>query len=123
MRPISFYRKALELQARYGRGRNIVNCFQTNGTLLTPEWCRFFKENNFLVGVSIDGPQDIHDEFRRLKNGAPSWRKVMAGIDMLKAHGVEWNAMAVVNDFVADYPEDFYDFFKSIGCGFIQFAR
>lgn len=122
MRHIDFYRKALELQRRYGRGRYIVNCFQTNGTLLTPEWCRFFKENDFLVGISIDGPQEFHDEYRRLKTGAPSWRKVMAGIDMLKAHGVEWNAMAVVNDFNADYPEEFYDFFKSIGCDFIQFA-
>lgn len=122
MRPISFYRKALELQQLYGRGRHIVNCFQTNGTLLTPEWCRFFRENDFLVGVSIDGPQEFHDEFRRLKTGAASWRKVMAGIDMLRAEGVEWNAMAVVNDFNADYPDDFYDFFKSIDCRFIQFA-
>lgn len=122
MRPISFYRKALELQQRYGRGRHIVNCFQTNGTLLTPEWCRFFRENDFLVGVSIDGPQEFHDEFRRLKTGATSWRKVMSGIAMLRAEGVEWNAMAVVNDFNADYPDEFYDFFKSIDCRYIQFA-
>lgn len=122
MRPIEFYRRAMELQKRYGVGRNIVNCFQTNGTLLTPEWCRFFKENDCLVGVSIDGPQEIHDEFRRLKGGGPSWRKVMAGIDLLRAEGVEWNAMAVVNDYVADYPDDFYGFFKEIDCRYIQFA-
>lgn len=122
MRPIAFYRKALELQKRYGRGRQIVNCFQTNATLLTPEWCQFFKENDFLVGVSIDGPQEFHDEFRRMKGGGASWRKVMAGIEMLKAHGVEWNALAVVNDFIADYPDDFYHFFKEIGCKFIQFT-
>ncbi|MCM1029171.1 MAG: anaerobic sulfatase-maturation protein [Pseudoflavonifractor sp.] len=122
MRPIEFYRKALELQRRYGAGRNIVNCFQTNGTLLTPEWARFFKENDFLVGVSIDGPREIHDEFRRLKGGGPSWRKVMAAIDMLKDEGVEWNAMAVVNDYVADYPDQWYSFFKEIDCQFIQFA-
>ena len=64
MRPISFYKKALELQQKYGRGRQIDNCIQTNGTLLTDDWCRFFKENNFLVGISIDGPQEFHDEGR-----------------------------------------------------------
>ena len=122
MRPISFYRKALELQAQYGRGRNIVNCFQTNGTLLTDEWCEFFRENGWLVGVSIDGPQEFHDEYRRNKMGQPSFRKVMQGINLLNKHGVEWNALAVVNDFNADYPLDFYNFFKEIGCRYIQFT-
>lgn len=61
MRPISFYRRALELQRRYALGRQIDNCLQTNGTLLTDEWCEFFRENKFLVGVSIDGPQEFHD--------------------------------------------------------------
>ena len=70
MRPISFYKKALELQQKYGRGRQIDNCIQTNGTLLTDDWCRFFKENNFLVGISIDGPQEFHDEYRRNKQPA-----------------------------------------------------
>ena len=62
MRPISFYRRALELQRRYAGGRRIDNSIQTNATLLTDEWCQFFRENNFLVGVSIDGPQEFHDE-------------------------------------------------------------
>lgn len=122
MRPIGFYRRAMELQRKYGRGRNIVNCFQTNGTLLTDEWCEFFKSENMLVGVSIDGPQEFHDEFRRMKGGGASWHKVMQGIGLLKKHGVEWNAMAVVNDFNVDYPLDFYRFFKEIGCDFIQFT-
>ena len=120
MRPLSFYRKALELQKKNGRGRNISNVIQTNGTLLTDEWCRFLHENNWLVGVSIDGPQEFHDEYRRTASGGPSWAKVMRGIQLLNKHHVEWNAMAVVNDFNADYPLDFYHFFKEMGCRFIQ---
>jgi len=122
MRPISFYKKAIELQKRYGQGRSIDNCIQTNGTLLTDEWCKFFKENNFLVGVSIDGPQEFHDEYRKNKQSQPSFVKVMKGIELLKKHGVEYNAMAVVNDFNADYPLDFYHFFKEIDCHYIQFT-
>lgn len=122
MRPLSFYKRAMELQKKYANGRTIDNCIQTNGTLLTDEWCRFFKENNWLVGVSIDGPQEFHDEYRKNKQGKPSFVKVMQGINLLKKHGVEWNGMAVVNDYNADYPLDFYNFFKEIGCHYIQFA-
>ena len=122
MRPIAFYKKALELQRFYGRGRLIDNCIQTNGTLLTDEWCKFFKENHFLVGVSIDGPQEFHDEYRKTPTGGPSFQKVMKGIHLLNKYQVEWNALAVVNDFNADYPLDFYHFFKEIGCHYIQFT-
>ena len=85
MRPISFYKKAIELQKKYANGRTIDNCIQTNGTLLTDEWCKFLKENNFLVGVSIDGPQEFHDEYRRNRQGQPSFQKVMKGINLIKA--------------------------------------
>ena len=122
MRTITFYKKAMELQQKYAKGRTIDNCIQTNGTLLTDEWCKFFKENNWLVGVSIDGPQEFHDEYRKNKQGLPSFVKVMNGINLLNKHGVEWNAMAVVNDFNADYPLDFYNFFKDINCHYIQFT-
>lgn len=122
MRPVSFYKRALELQRYYAGGRQIDNCIQTNGTLITEEWCKFFKENNFLVGVSIDGPQEFHDEYRKTASGGPSFQKVMKGIQLLNKYGVEWNALAVVNDFNADYPLDFYHFFKEIGCHFIQFT-
>ncbi len=122
MRPLSFYKKALQLQKKYAHGRAIDNCIQTNGTLLTDEWCKFLKENNWLVGISIDGPQEFHDEYRRNKQGLPSFVKVMQGINLLKKYGVEWNAMAVVNDFNADYPLDFYHFFKSIDCHYLQFT-
>lgn len=122
IRPLSFYQRALELQKKYGKGRNIQNCLQTNGTLLTEEWCRFLRDNDWLVGISIDGPEEFHDEYRRSRDGRPSFLKVMKAIHLLNAHGVEWNAMAVINDFNADHPEEFYDFFKSIGCKYIQFA-
>lgn len=122
MRPISFYQRALELQKKYGRGRHIENCIQTNGTLLNDDWCKFFKENNWLVGVSIDGPQEFHDEYRKNKQGLPSFQKVMKGINLLNKHGVEWNAMAVVNEYNADYPLEFYNFFKEINCHYIQFT-
>jgi uncharacterized protein len=122
MRPLSFYKRAIELQKRYAGGRHIDNALQTNGTLLTDEWCRFLHENNWLVGVSIDGPQEFHDEFRHTSANKPSFHKVMAGIEKLKKWDVQWNAMAVVNDFNADYPVDFYNFFKKIGAQFIQFT-
>jgi len=122
MRPISFYKKALEFQKRYANGRLIDNSIQTNGTLLNDEWCKFFKENNFLVGISIDGPQDFHDEYRRDKMGRPSYHRVMKGIELLKKHEVEFNIMAVVNDYNVDYPLEFYNFFKDIECKYIQFT-
>ena len=122
MRPISFYKKALELQQKYAGGRQIDNCIQTNGTLLNDDWCKFFKDNNFLVGVSIDGPQKFHDAYRRNKQGLPSFYKVMKGIERMKKFGVEYNAMAVVNDYNVDYPIEFYQFFKDIECRYIQFT-
>lgn len=122
MRPLAFYQKAIELQRKYAGGRQVDNCIQTNGTLLNDAWCEFFKKNNFLVGVSIDGPQEFHDEYRRNRQGQPSFYKVMQGIKLLKKHGVEYNAMAVVNDFNVDYPLEFYQFFKDLDCHYIQFA-
>lgn len=122
MRNISFYKKAVALQNKYGRGRPISNCLQTNGTLLTDEWCRFFKENNFLIGISVDGPQHCHDKYRRTLDNRPSFYQVMKGVELLKKHGVEFNIMGVVNDYNSDYPLQFYHFFKSIDCHYIQFA-
>ncbi|MDE6049606.1 MAG: anaerobic sulfatase-maturation protein [Paramuribaculum sp.] len=122
MRPVDFYRKAMELQKKYAGGRRIENCLQTNGTLLTDEWCIFLKENDWLVGVSVDGPQEFHDEYRRTSGGKASFMNVMRGIKLLQRHGVEWNALAVVNDYNADYPREFYRFFKEMGCRFIQFT-
>ena len=122
LRSIDFYRKALFLQQKYAGGRRIDNVIQTNGTLLTDEWCEFFAQNHWLVGISIDGPQPDHDHYRLTAAGKPSWKKVMQGIKLLKKHGVEWNAMAVVNAYNANHPLEFYRFFKENGCQFLQFT-
>ena len=122
LRSIDFYRKALSLQQKYAGGRRIDNVIQTNGTLLTDEWCEFFAQNHWLVGISIDGPQPDHDHYRLTAAGKPSWKKVMQGIKLLKKHGVEWNAMAVVNAYNAYHPLEFYRFFKENGCQFLQFT-
>lgn len=122
LRSIDFYRKALSLQQKYAGGRRIDNVIQTNGTLLTDEWCEFFAQNHWLVGISIDGPQHYHDHYRLTAAGKPSWQKVMQGIKLLKKHGVEWNAMAVVNAYNANHPLEFYRFFKENGCQFLQFT-
>lgn len=122
LRPLDFYKRAMELQRKYARGRHIDNSLQTNGLLLTDSWCRFLKENNWLVGLSVDGPQEFHDEYRRDRAGRGSFFNVMRAVRLLQKHGVEWNAMAVVNDYNADYPLEFYNFFKEIGCRFVQFT-
>lgn len=137
LRPLAFYERAMELQRRYGRGRHIANCLQTNGTLLTPEWCRFLSHNGWLVGVSIDGPPALHDAYRHVGGGATaghdasgtrppgshgSAAKVVAGIRLLQRHGVEWNVMGVVNALNADHPLEVYAFYKELGASFIQFT-
>ena len=122
LRPIAFYERALQLQRRYARGRQVVNSIQTNGTLLTPEWCEFLRENGFLVGISIDGPRDVHDAYRRTSADGPSFDRVMQGLQLLKDHHVEWNALAVVNNLNVEKPREFYRFFKDIGCQYLQFA-
>ena len=122
MRSIDFYKKALVLQKKYAHGKQIDNVIQTNGTLLTDEWCEFFAQNHWLVGISIDGPQEYHDHYRVTPAGKPSWEKVMQGISLLKKHRVEWNAMAVVNAYNAEHPLEFYHFFRDNGCQYLQFT-
>ena len=122
MRSIDFYKKALTLQKKYAHGKQIDNVIQTNGTLLTDEWCEFFAKNHWLVGISIDGPQEYHDHYRVTPAEKPSWEKVMQGIQLLKKHRVEWNAMAVVNAYNAEHPLEFYHFFRDNGCQYLQFT-
>lgn len=122
MRSIDFYKKALALQKKYAHGKQIDNVIQTNGTLLTDEWCEFFAKNHWLVGISIDGPQEYHDHYRVTPAGKPSWEKVMQGISLLKKHRVEWNAMAVANAYNAEHPLEFYHFFRDNGCQYLQFT-
>ncbi|MBQ0062588.1 MAG: anaerobic sulfatase-maturation protein [Prevotella sp.] len=115
--PLSFYEKAIALQRKYADGHIIDNSLQTNGTLLTDDWCRFLHDNHWLVGVSIDGTQEQHDSLR-----CRSWERTMRGIELLNRYEVEWNAMAVVNSKNMSTPKEFYRFFKSIDCRYIQFT-
>ena len=92
MLPVAFFEKVLKLQRRYAQGHGIQNCLQTNGTLLTDEWCRFLVDNHFLVGISIDGLQHQHDTYRKNHTGRPSFNSVMRGLELLNRYGVEWNA-------------------------------
>lgn len=122
LRPLSFYEKIIEIEKKYGSGREISNTIQTNATLLTDEWCRFFREYNWLVGVSVDGPRELHDLYRKNIRGESSFDAVMEGIEMLNRNRVDWNVLATVNAANADHPEETYDFLKSLGTPFIQFT-
>jgi uncharacterized protein len=118
---VDYFRQIVELQKRHGGGRKVSNAIQTNGTRLDAEWCRFFRENNFLVGLSIDGPRKLHDTYRVDKGGKPTFDRVMAGLQLLKRHGVEFNTLTVVSASNVKRPLEVYDFLKENGSGFIQF--
>jgi uncharacterized protein len=116
-----FFRQAVALQQRYANGKTIDNAFQTNGVLLDDEWGTFLKENRFLVGVSIDGPRELHDIYRVDKGNKPTFDRVMAGIAVLKRHQVEFNTLTTVHRKNSPHPLLVYRFLKEIGSGFIQF--
>jgi uncharacterized protein len=118
---VNFFRKVVDLQRKYSNGKRIGNALQTNGTLLNDEWCEFLVQNQFLVGLSIDGPPKLHDTYRVDKKGAPTYEKVALGLKMLKKHAVEFNTLTVVNRANSKKPLEVYRFLKQIGSGFIQF--
>lgn len=118
---LDFFKRVVELQKMYADGKTIENGFQTNGVLLDDDWCHFFKDNNFLVGLSIDGPEDIHNHYRVFKGGQPSFDKVMSGIEVMKKHSVEFNTLTVVQHHNSQYPLEIYSFLKDVGSGFMQF--
>ncbi len=118
---IEFYKKAVQLCNQYGAGKTITHAFQTNGILINDDWCHFFKENSFLIGVSIDGPQEFHDAYRTSTSGKGTHAKVVSAIELLKKHGVEFNTLTVVNDINVKHPLKVYHYLKSIGSSFIQF--
>lgn len=118
---LDFYRKALELERRYAEGKTIHNTIQTNGTLVNREWADFFAKNGFLVGISIDGPQDIHDRYRRDKGGFPTFDRVLGGISALHSAGAEYNTMSTVNRFSEGRGLEVYQFLKGLGTRFMQF--
>ena len=118
---LEFFMKAIDLQKKYAGDKKIENAFQTNGTRLNDDWCKFFKDNNILVGISIDGEEHNHDYHRRTFSGGPTFRKVMQGIELLHRYGVEFNTLSTVNSYNAGFAKETYRFLKKIGSGFIQF--
>lgn len=118
---VDFFRQAVALQKKYGAGRKIENAFQTNATLLDDEWCRFFKENDFLVGISIDGPRDLHDTYRVDRKQNSTFDRVMRGIGLCRRHGVQFNTLTCVTRKNSRKPLEVYNFLKKIGSRYMQF--
>ncbi len=118
---VDFFRKAVELQRKYADGRRIHNALQTNGTLLDDEWCQFLRREDFLVGLSIDGPEHLHDHYRKDKHGRGTFGEVMRGLRCLQKHGTEFNTLTVVSRLNGDHPLEVYRFLKQIGSKFHQY--
>lgn len=120
---LDFFKRAVELQQQYKRpGMRIHNAFQTNGVLLDDDWCAFFHENDFLIGLSVDGPQHIHDAYRVDKGGRPTFAKVMDGLALLKRHKVEFNILTTVHAANAEHGVEVYRTMRDeIGTQFLQF--
>ncbi|MFZ0687509.1 MAG: anaerobic sulfatase-maturation protein [Terriglobales bacterium] len=121
LRGLEFYKKVVALQTQYAGGKKIENAFQTNGLLLNDRWAEFLKRNNFLVGLSIDGPAELHDAHRVDKGGAATFQRVMRGLGFLQKHGVEFNTLTVVNRKNSYFPLEVYRFLKEIGSKYLQF--
>lgn len=118
---VDFFRKVVNLQNKYSDGRKIENTLQTNGVLLNDEWCEFLADNQFLVGLSIDGPKEIHDRYRVFKGGQPSFDKVMNGVNFLLKHKVEFNTLTCIQRDNSFKAPEVYKFLKGIGSRFMQF--
>ena len=118
---LPFFSKAVDLEKRYGKGKVVGNGLQTNGLLLDKKWAKFFNEYSFLIGLSIDGPEYIHDRYRRMGGGKKSWAKVRDQAMMMLDEGVAVNALSVVTDYSARFPDEIYGFLKELGLTYIQF--
>jgi uncharacterized protein len=117
-----FFEKLVKLQQEHGRnGQAVANAIQTNGILLDDRWCELFKQYQWLVGISIDGPEAIHDRYRFDKGGAGTWRKVMKGVEVSNKHGVEFNALCVVSQANVRHAAEIYRFFRSQGIEYLQY--
>lgn len=118
---VEFFRRVIELQAKYANGKRIENAIQTNGTLLDDRFCEFLAENDFLVGLSLDGPRELHDSFRLDRKRRPTFDTVMRGLALLRKHQVNFNTLSVVSRANAEKPLEVYRFLKDAGSRFIQF--
>ncbi len=119
---LDFFRTLVKLQKQYGRdGHSVSNAMQTNAMLLNPEWCELFREYNWLLGVSLDGPEDVHDLYRYNKAGQGTWRRVMESVELLKREKVEFNILCVLSTANVEKPREIYKFFRSLGVENIQY--
>ena len=118
---LDYFKRVVELQAKHNDGRKITNALQTNGTLLDDDWCLFFKEHNFLIGISIDGPKELHDHYRVDKRNRSSFEEVIRGLELLKKHGTQFNTLTTVNRINSAHPLKVYHFLKEIGSRYPQF--
>ncbi len=120
---LDFFRRTVEFQSKYKKpGTRVENTFQTNGILLDDEWCRFFHENSFLIGLSLDGPKELHDIYRKDRGGHGTFDQVLRAVQLLQKHKVEFNILCTVNSKNSEHPLDVYRFFRdAIGAHYIQF--
>jgi len=118
---LAFFERVVALQKKYANGKKISNAFQTNGMLIDDAWCEFLKREGFLVGLSLDGPQEIHDLYRVTRAGKPTWPQVMNALTLLKKHRVEFNTLTVVHKEMAYKPLEVYQFLREHGSGYVQF--
>jgi uncharacterized protein len=118
---VAYFERVVELQKKYAKGKTITNSFQSNGVLIDDAWCNFFAKNQFLIGISIDGPGPIHDRHRLNRNGRSSFDQVIHAISLLKKHRIEFNTLTVVHRDNSDKPLEVYGFLKEAGSGFMQF--
>lgn len=118
----AFFEKLVEWQKQYGRdGQAVSNALQTNGILIDERWCNLFREYHWLIGLSIDGPEDVHDLYRLNKAGHPTWRKVMNAIEIMQKHKVDFNVLCVLSQANVEKPKEVYKFFRGLGIDYIQY--
>ncbi len=119
---LAFFEKLVDLQQRYGRpGHTVSNSVQTNAILLDDAWCQFLRQYQFLAGISLDGPEHIHDRYRFNRAGHPTWRKVVDSLERMQKHGAEFNILCVLSQANVEKPRELYRFFRSIGADYLQF--
>jgi uncharacterized protein len=118
---VDYFRNLVQIQKKYADGKQIANAFQTNGVLLNDAWAEFFLEYQFLIGISIDGPRELHDAYRVDKGGQPTFDRVMRGIETLQRHKVDFNTLTTVHRANADSPLEVYRFLRDNGSGYMQF--
>ncbi len=119
---LDFYKKVVQLQHKYANGKKILNSLQTNGVLINDDWCNFIKNNNFTVGISLDGPKKNTNIHRKDKNGKPMFDDIMNAISLLKKYSIKYTVLACVTRESCNNPLEVYDFFKENGIKHIQFS-